>query len=133
MHWGVNLQDFHVLCPLTLTDCLDYLKCSQRQKWKYLWSPLFRCLMCIGFFALCLLLWVAIQYLFSCIWFIFWFPYFVIIIIFISLSYLLNKKNHSHFLIFLLHGHIFLYSYYFVQIWSSWKQDQLLFSLLSEI
>ena len=24
MHWGVNLQDFHVLCPLTLTDCLDF-------------------------------------------------------------------------------------------------------------
>ena len=47
-----------------------------------------------------------------------WFLYFVIIILFISLSYLKKKKN----------THVFLYSYCFVQIWSSWKQYQLLFS-----
>ena len=127
MHWGVDLQDFRVLYSLTPKDSLD-LKCSQQKKCKYLWSPLFSCLMSIRFSVLRLFLWVVIQYFLFLYLVYIWFLYFVIIIFFISLSYLKKKKKHSRFLIFPLHYHVFLYSYYFAQIWSSWKQDQLLFS-----
>ena len=99
MHWGVDLQDFRVLYSLTPKDGLD-LKCSQRQKCKYLWSPLFSCHMCIRFSVLRLLLWVVIQYFIFLYLVYIWFLYFVIIIFFISLSYLKKKKNTHVFLYF---------------------------------
>ena len=65
-------------------------------------ASIFDHLMPVGFFVLCLLLWVAIQYLLSCIWFIFGF------LTLLSLSYL--KK----YIYTLTSSHVFLHSYYFV-------------------
>ena len=76
------------------------LKCSQRPKCEYLWSPHACWVLCVMFaFMSCHLVFTFMYLVYI------WFPYFVIIILFISLSYYLKKKKNtfmSCFLIFLL-------------------------------